>query len=103
VNAVESLTNLKHEISQGSTILVDFMAEWCQPCKAMLPTLEEASFRFPGVKFLQCNLDKVPEAGNAFGVASLPTVLLFKGGKMINRNNGSLSRSRLNDFVESAL
>jgi thioredoxin 1 len=100
---ISDLDALQREIQSGAPVLVDFWAEWCSSCKAMMPLMEECQRNLPAVRFLKCDLDATPAIGEAFGVTSLPTLLLFKGGHLVNRQVGSASRGRLNDFLEAAI
>lgn len=98
---IQDLSTLQSGIAAKQTIFIDFGAEWCGPCKTMLPLIEAIQSDFPSVKFLSCDIDKCPDIAHAFGITSVPTLMLFKDGKLIARDGG-MSRPRLKAFLENA-
>ena len=84
--------------------LVDFWAEWCGPCKQIGPILEEISNeKKDKIKILKLNIDDNPETAQKFGVQGIPTLMLFRGGSLIDTKVGSLPKSNLIDWIESNL
>jgi thioredoxin 1 len=86
-------------------VLVDFWAEWCAPCRAIAPALEEIAKELDGkLKIVKVNVDEAPDLAGQWGVRSIPTLLVFKGGKVVDQAVGALSKaalkSRLEQFVE---
>ena len=73
-------------------VLVDFNAQWCGPCKAMKPVLEELEAATPGVKFAAVDIDDQDELSDDYDVASIPCLVLFKGGEEVKRHVGLTSR-----------
>ena len=93
----------EQEVASG-VVLVDCYADWCGPCKMLGPVLEKASLNYEGrVSFVKVNVDNSPEIANRFGIMSIPTVLLFKDGQLVNQHLGFMNPQQVNAFVESAL
>ena len=86
-----------HELIQGDMpVLVDFYADWCSPCKAMDPIIREVAREMGNkVKTIKINVDNNQQAAQAFGVTSIPTLILFKNGKVLWRQAGMLNKSNL--------
>ena len=90
--------------SQEKTVIVDFWAEWCGPCKQIGPILEEISNeKKDTLKVLKLNIDENPDTPQKYGVRGIPTLMLFREGKLIDTKVGSLPKSILLDWIDSNL
>ena len=84
-------------------VVVDFWAEWCGPCKMIAPSLEEISTEMAGkVKITKLNIDENPDLAAQYGVRSIPTLVLFKGGEPASMQVGARPKSALADWIKSA-
>tara|TARA_B100001778_G_scaffold327833_1_gene326484 strand:+ start:177 stop:497 length:321 start_codon:yes stop_codon:yes gene_type:complete len=93
--------NFEAETSKG-TVLIDFYADWCAPCKRMMPKVMEAAEHLKGkITVAKINIDESKELAAKFGVRSIPTFVLIKDGKVVNQSVGSKSTNDLVSFAES--
>ena len=85
-------------------VLVDFWADWCGPCKAIAPALEEIGAEYAGkLTVAKVNIDENPLTPNSYAVRGIPTLILFKDGKAVSTKVGAAPKSALKQWVESAL
>ncbi|HEX6841031.1 MAG TPA: thioredoxin TrxA [Stellaceae bacterium] len=85
-------------------VLVDFWAEWCGPCKAIAPFLEELASDMKGkVTIAKINIDENPQTPMKYGVRGIPTLILFKNGPVAATKIGALPKTKLAEWVESVL
>jgi thioredoxin 1 len=85
-------------------VVVDFWAEWCGPCKMIGPSLEELAEEFKGqVKITKLNVDENPGVAGAYGIRSIPTLLLFKDGKLAQQKVGAAPKGELKKWISAAL
>ncbi len=85
-------------------VLVDFWAEWCEPCKRMNPVLEELATELAGrMKIAKVNVEAHPAIANQFRVRGLPTFMVFKNGQVQGTQIGAVSKSQLAQFVNKAM
>ena len=85
-------------------VLVDFYAEWCGPCKAMAPTLSQfAKENSDKIKVIKVNVDKNQAASQQYSIRSIPTLILFKKGKIAWRQAGALNLQQMNQMLASNL
>ncbi|MDP6642066.1 MAG: thioredoxin [Candidatus Nanoarchaeia archaeon] len=92
--------NIDEEIKE--TIIVDFWAEWCSPCKEMDPIFDQLGEEIKNLKFAKLNVDKEPELAVRFGVMSIPTFLIIKKGEEIGRIVGSMQKSTFKEKIEES-
>lgn len=84
--------------------IVDFWASWCGPCKMIGPMFEELSNEYSGkVKFAKVNVDENPKTPTTYGVRSIPTLIMFKGGKILEQIVGAVPKNQLENLVKKAL
>jgi thioredoxin 1 len=85
-------------------VLVDFWATWCGPCRSISPIVEELAKEFSGkVKVTKLNVDESPATPSQYGVRGIPTLILFKGGKILDQIVGAVPKARLKALIEKAL
>lgn len=96
-----SVLHINHEsfekiIAQdGKTVLVDFWATWCGPCRMIAPVLEEVAKERPDVTVCKVDVDEERELALEYGVSSIPTLLVFRDGKVVNQSVGAMPKERI--------
>ncbi len=104
IKAVTDASFDQDVINSTKPVLVDFWAEWCGPCRALTPILEDvAATHGKDVTFAKVNIDENQMAPSKYGVMSIPTLILFKNGQVEAVKMGLLSKSQLSAFLESHL
>ena len=85
-------------------VLVDFWAEWCGPCKMIAPVLDEIAGEYEGkLKVCKVDVDANPDIPPKFGIRGIPTLIMFKGGKLAATKVGALSKSQLVAFIQEVV
>lgn len=100
--AVVHLTrnNFKTEVMQSDkTVLIDFWAEWCGPCRMMSPIIDEVADEVSDVKVCKVNVDEASDLASMFGIESIPTLVVIKNGQAVNKSIGLISKDKVLDLI----
>jgi thioredoxin 1 len=91
-------------LKSAEPVVVDFWAEWCGPCRMIGPSLDQISEEMAGkVKIVKINVDENPGTAAKFGIRSIPTLLIFKGGALASQKVGAASKGDLSKWIASAV
>lgn len=94
----------QNDLNADVPVIVDFWAEWCGPCKIVAPTLEEIATEFDGkIKVGKLNVDDNPQTTAAYGIRSIPTIIIFKNGEEIGKIVGAVPKNQITDALNTVL
>lgn len=97
--------NFKKEVLESATpVLVDFWATWCGPCRMVAPVIEEMAKEYAGkLKVGKVDVDSCSQTATQFGIMSIPTIMIFKNGKVMDQVVGALSKGQFKSMIEANL
>ena len=95
---INNVAEYEEAIKEG-TVLVDFFANWCGPCKMLSPVLEEVAEENPDINILKIDVDEVSELAVRYGVQAIPTLMLFKNGQRVETRMGYQNKNQLLAFI----
>jgi thioredoxin 1 len=103
--AINSVAEFQEQVLNSDLpVLVDFWAPWCGPCKAIGPAIEELAVEYSGkAKVVKIDVDQVGDVAQQYGVMSIPALLVFKGGKVVDKQVGAGPKSQIAGLIDRSL
>ena len=92
--------DFEKQVSQG-TVILDFFATWCPPCKKFAPVFEKAANKHPNILFVKIDVDKHKNLTEKYGVRSMPTIIALKDGKEVKKTTGFMSNKKFENWINS--
>lgn len=99
VKAMDSAA-FRAALAEGKTLVVDFWAEWCGPCRMLGPVIDQLSEEISGAEFCKIDVDDNPDLAREYSIMSIPCVMIFKGGKLAAKNIGFVPKAAMQEFIE---
>ena len=91
-------------LKSGLPVMIDLWAEWCGPCRAIAPFVEQIAAEYEGKAIVgKVNIEQSPDIANKYGIRNIPTILFFKGGELVNKQVGLTSKAVLSNMLNSLL
>lgn len=90
----------KEVLQSDKTVLIDFYADWCGPCKSLSPIVDEVAGENSEVKFVKVNIDENQDLSRTYGVMSIPTLVVIKNGKEADRSVGLISKAKIENLIK---
>ena len=87
-------------LKSDKTVLVDFWAVWCGPCRMLSPVVDQVAEENPDIKVCKVNVDEEQQLGIKYGVMSIPTLLVFKGGELVNQSVGVIPKEEVLNLIK---
>ena len=91
-------------LKSGQPVMIDFGAEWCAPCRAIAPFMEQIATEYEGKAIVaKVDIEQSPDAADKYGIRNIPTILFFKGGELVNKQVGMTSKAALANMLNALL
>jgi len=101
---IDDITFDAEVLKSDKPVLIDFWAPWCGPCMAISPMVEQLAGEFgEKIKFVKCNVDDNPISPGKYGIRSIPTLMFFKDGTVVNQVIGIVAKSKLEEVINKIL
>ena len=92
-----------NKLIEDDVVIVEMYANWCGPCKILSPILDKVSNNYKDIKFIKVDVDKHDEIARKYGIMSIPTLIFFKDGKVINRHIGLVNEKELDSIIDDII
>ncbi len=93
--------NFQNEVvNSKGTVLIDFWATWCGPCRMLSPIVDDVAATHPELKVGKVNIDEQPDLANQFNVMSIPTLIVFKDGQKVNESVGLVAKEKIEELIK---
>ncbi len=93
-------STFRNEVDSSDVVLVDFYADWCGPCRALAPILEELDSDRGNIKIVKVNVDEAEKTAKTYGIMSIPTLIAFQNGKEISKKIGLCSKEEIINMIQ---